>query len=191
MFAIAYELKAGISWLAVTPSVVRYLWETGQAYAERDGCPSNSFGFLLGAQHPAYEALGSKLPSYNRPYAWYLRVPDLPGFIRHIGPALEKRLTESIAVGYSGKIRINRYSNVLTLNFERGKLIGVEEEPHDPRDFADLGLPGLTILQMIFGRSSFEELHATFPDAYYDNEEARILLNILFPKKHSNMIGVV
>ena len=191
MFAIAYELKAGISWLAVTPSVVRYLWETGQAYAERDSRPSKSFGFLLGAQHPAYEALGSKLPSYNRPYAWYLRVPDLPGFICHIAPALEKRLAESIAVGHTGKIRINLYRDILALQFERGKLTGVEEEPRDPKDFADLGLPGLTILQMIFGRSSFEELHVAFPDAYYDNEEACILLNILFPKKHSNLIGVV
>jgi hypothetical protein len=28
--AIAYELKPGVSWVAVTPSVVRYLWDTGQ-----------------------------------------------------------------------------------------------------------------------------------------------------------------
>jgi GNAT superfamily N-acetyltransferase len=86
-FAYAYELKPGVSWLAVTPSVVRYLWETGQAYAKRDDKPSSLFGFLLGAQHPAYEALGTKLPSHDRPYAWYIRVPDLPGFIRHIAPA--------------------------------------------------------------------------------------------------------
>ena len=70
-------------------------------------------------------------------------MPDLPGFIRHIAPALEKRLAESIAVGHTGKIRINRYNNYLTLHLERGKLVGVDEEPHDPKDFADLGLPTL------------------------------------------------
>ena len=190
-FAFAYELKEGVSWLAVTPSVVRYLWDTGQAYAKRDDKTSHSFGFLLGKLHPVYEALGTKLPSYDRPYAWYVRVPDLPGFIRHIGPALEKRLAESIAVGHSGKIRINRYSNILSLNFERGKLTSVDEEPRKASDYGDLGLPELTILQIIFGRASFMELHDIVPDVYYDNEEAAILFNILFPKRHSNVIGVV
>ena len=189
-FAFMYELKAGVSWLAVTPSVVRYLWETGQAYARRDEKASSFFCFLFGAQHPVYEALGTRLPSRARPYAWYIRVPDLPGFIRHIGPALEKRLAESIAAGHTGKIRINRYSNILSLNFERGKLTGVEEEPRKASDYADLGLPELTILQIIFGRTSFMELHGIVPDVYYDKEEAAILLNILFPKKHSNILGI-
>ncbi len=35
--AIWYELKPGVSWLAVTPTVVRHLWDAGQEYAERDG----------------------------------------------------------------------------------------------------------------------------------------------------------
>ena len=35
MAAFGYELKPEISWLAVTPSVVRYLWATGKAYAEK------------------------------------------------------------------------------------------------------------------------------------------------------------
>ena len=189
--AYAYELKPGLSWLAVTPSVVRYLWETGQAYAKRDGKPRNAFGFSLGAQHPVYEALGAKLPSHNRPYAWYLRVPDVPGFIRHIAPALEERLAGSIAAGHTGKLRINRYDHILALQFERGKLTNVEKEERKASDFADLGLPELTILQMIFGRSSFAELHAIFPDAYFDKEESVILLDILFPKKHSNVLGIV
>jgi len=48
----------------------------------------------------------------------------------------------------------------------------------------------LTILQLIFGRSSLDELHAAFPDAYYDSDEAVVLMNILFPKKHSNVLGI-
>jgi len=190
-FAFAYELKSSVSWLAVTPSVVRYLWETGQEYAKRDQKTSTSFGFLMGLQHPVYEALGTRLPSYDRPYAWYIRVPDIPGFIRHIGPALEKRLAASIAAGHTGKIRINRYSNILALNFEHGKLTSVEEEQRQANDFGDLGLPELTILQVIFGRTSFMELHDLVPDVYYDKEDAAILFNILFPKKHSNVLGIV
>jgi hypothetical protein len=191
LFAFGYELKEGVSWLAVTPSVVRYLWKTGKAYAKRDKRAISSFGFVLGVEHPVYEALGSKLPSRNRAYAWYLRVPDLPGFIRHIAPALARRLAKSIAAGHTGKIRINRYRNILVLNFEHGKLTGVEEESRKASDYGDLGFPELTILQVIFGRASFEEMRTTHPDVYHDNEEAAILFDILFPKKHSNVLGVV
>jgi hypothetical protein len=96
-----------------------------------------------------------------------------------------------IAAGHTGKIRINRYDHILVLQFERGKLTGVEEETRKASDFADLGLPELTILQMIFGRVSFMELHNIVPDVYYDKEESVTLFNILFPKKHSNVLGVV
>jgi hypothetical protein len=43
--ALWYELKPGISWLAVTPGVVRYLWNQGQEYSQREGKPRTSFGF--------------------------------------------------------------------------------------------------------------------------------------------------
>ena len=49
---------------------------------------------MLGAEHPVYEALGNRLPTIRDPYAWYLRVPDLSGFLNHIRPVLEKRLAE-------------------------------------------------------------------------------------------------
>jgi len=189
--AVTYELISGISWLAVAPSVVRYLWSTGLEYAKHVQKSCKAFSFSLGAEHPAYKAFAGRLPDVQEPYAWYIRVPDVIRFLRHIAPALEKRLANSIAVGHSGKLRINRYSHMLVLTFESGKLTGVEEEARQATDYGDLGLPELTLLQLIFGRSSFEELHAAFPDAYYDNDEAVILLDILFPKKHSNVLGIV
>ena len=92
LVASPYELKAGVSWPEVTPVVIRYLWAKGQEYAKRDGNEFNAFGFMLGAAHPVYEALGNRLPTIHEPYAWYLRVPDLLGFLNHIKPILEKRL---------------------------------------------------------------------------------------------------
>jgi hypothetical protein len=185
-----YELLPGVSWLAVTPSVIRYLWQTGKEYAERDNKTCSAFVLWLGAEHPAYRAFASGLPAAREPYAWYIRVPDVPGFLRHIAPALEKRLAESIAAGHTGKIRINRYDSMLVLTLERGKLNGVDEEPRNPTDYGDLCLPELTILQLIFGRSSFSELHAAFPDATCYNDEAQILIDILFPEKHSSLFGI-
>src|SRR3712207_3340773 len=98
--ARAYELRGGVSWLAVTPSVVRYLVATGREYAARDGGECAAFAFLLGTEHPVYDAFGDRLPRTVSPYAWYLRVPDLPRFLRRVAPALERRLAESPLAGH-------------------------------------------------------------------------------------------
>jgi hypothetical protein len=185
-----YELKPGVSWLAVTPSVVRYLWAKGQEYAERDGKPRTSFGFVLGAQHPVYEVLGKDLPSEHAPYAWYIRIPDLPGFLNHIKPALEKRIADSIAVGHSCEIKISFYRDGLRSVLEKGKLITIESWTPTPEDDGAVAFPGLTFLQILFGYRSYEELHHAFPDCWCDGEEVRALIDILFPKKLSDVFPV-
>jgi hypothetical protein len=188
--ALGYELKQGVSWLEVTPSVVRYLWETGGKYARRDKQTRTSFGFMLGAQHPAYEALGDSLPSVREPYAWYLRVPDLAGFIRHIAPALEKRLTESTAVGYSGELKLTFYREGLRLAFAHGRLKTVAAWKPKPRDDESAAFPDLTFLQLLFGYRSFDELRFAFKDCYWSNNTARVVLNALFPKRLSDVFPV-
>lgn len=188
--ALWYELKPGVSWLDVSPSVVRYLWNTGQEYAKRDGKSCTSFGFVLGAEHPAYEALGRNLPSVHAPYAWYLRVPDLPGFLSQVKTALEKRLAESIAVGHSREIKISFYRNGLRLVMEKGTLTTIESWKPTPEDGGVIAFPGLTFLQVLFGYRSYDELHQSFADCWCDSEEVRALINILFPKKISNVLPV-
>jgi hypothetical protein len=189
LLATGYELKPGISWLAVTPSVVRYLWETGRSLAERDGTQHTSFGFDLGAEHPVYETLEHQIPSKRRPYAWYLRVPDLAGFLRHIAPALEKRLADSIAAGHSGTLKISFFQpKGLQIVIEHGRLTGIEMTKLDDDN---VDLPGLTFLQMVFGHRNLDELYLSFPDCLWDTNETRVLLNILFPKKPSCVFGIV
>lgn len=188
--ALWYELKPGISWLAVTPGVVRYLWNQGQEYAQREGKPRTSFGFKLGATHPAYEALGDNLPNRYQPYAWYLRVPDLPGFLNHIKPALEKRLAESIAVGHSREIKISFYREGLRLVLEKGRLAAIQPWQPAPADAGAIAFPDLTFLQLLFGYRSYDELHQSFADCWCDNEEVRALINILFPKKYSDVFPI-
>jgi hypothetical protein len=185
-----YELRPGVSWLDVTPCVVRYLWNKGQEYGKREGKTCTSFGFMLGAQHPVYEALGSNLPNQHKPYAWYIRVPDLPGFLKHIQPALEKRLAESIAVGHSREIKISFYRDGLRLIIEKGKLTVIEPWKPSPEDGGGIAFPGLTFLQLLFGYRSYDELHQSFADCWCDSEEVRALINILFPKKLSDVFPV-
>ena len=188
--ALWYELKPGVSWLDVTPGVVRHLWNKGQEYAKRDGRTCTSFGFMLGAQHPVYEALGTHLPNQHKPYAWYLRVPDLPGFLNHIKPALEKRLAESIAVGHSREIRISFYREGLRLVIEKGRLTTIEAWKPSPEDGGIIAFPELTFLQLLFGYRNYDELHQSFADCWCDSEEVRALINILFPKKLSDVFPI-
>ena len=188
--ASRYELKAGVSWLEVTPSVARYLWAKGQEYAGRDGLACKSFGFVLGAEHPAYEALGKRLPSIYDPYAWYLRVPDLHGFLNHIKPVLEKRLANSIAAGHSCQMHISFYRTGLQIVLDHGKITAIEPWQPSPSAEGDIAFPDLTFLQLLFGYRSFKELEYTFADCWCTSEDVRALINILFPKKLSNVYPV-
>jgi hypothetical protein len=185
-----YELKPGVSWLDVTPSVLRHLWELAQT-PDENGKVRSSYTFFLGQEHPVYTLMGNDLPQLRKPYAWFVRVPDLPAFIHHIAPALEARLEKSIAIGYGGEIKFNFYRNGMRLVFERGKLITAEAWRPTPDDWGHVGFPDLTFLQILFGYRSYQELRLSFADCYWQTETHRALLDILFPKKLSNVLGIV
>lgn len=191
LVTLAYELKPGISWLDVTPSVARYMWEIGKTYAERQGRTRSGFHFGLGSSHPVYDVFRERLPRVRDPYAWYLRVPDLPGFLRHISPVLEERLANSVLVGYSGEFKISFYQSGLKLTFECGKLTVIEPWQPSPKEWGMAAFPGMTFLQLVFGYRAFEELRRSFADCWWKNDEARILLTVLFPKQASHLLPIL
>src|SRR5207247_56220 len=83
-----YELLPGASWLAVTPSVMRYLL-TRLPSPEALAAPppwarGASFTFELGTGHPIYSLFSHCLPLGRRAGAWYVRVADLLDFLQHI-----------------------------------------------------------------------------------------------------------
>ena len=182
-----YELKPKVSWLAVTPTVIRYLQATGEDYAEPDKDEFEGFGFWLGIEHPVYDVIKSRLPHIQDPFAWFLRVADLPDFLKHVSPVLENRLEESALVGHTGELKISFYRSGLRLAFEDGRLneIGLWEPTFvEPGDAA---FPDLTFLQLLFSYRTLEELEYAFADCRANTDEARVLLNILFPKRLSNV----
>lgn len=185
-----FELASGVSWLDVSPFVVRRMWDAGQKYAEKENRPCTTFSFLMGAEHPVYEALGNTLSRVSSPYSWYLRVPDLLGFLNHIKPVLEKRLARSIASGHSGEYLIGMYPKGIKLVLENGCITFDEWKP-DHADHGNAGFPMLTFLQILFGYRGFEELKHAFPDCWWADETTRIIINTLFPKKNSNVYGIV
>ncbi|HEY0737072.1 MAG TPA: GNAT family N-acetyltransferase, partial [Herpetosiphonaceae bacterium] len=121
-------VKSGLSFHALLPSILRALQAEALALPVAPGAPQpSSLSLELSRWHPVYAALTENLAAhYNRPYAWYVRVPDLVALMRAIAPVLERRIAESVLVGYSGEIKINLYRGGLRLAFEKGALRTVE-----------------------------------------------------------------
>jgi hypothetical protein len=182
-----YELAPGSSWSAITPSVIRFLWGTGLDLAKRHRLPQETFSFWLGKSHPAYEVIASKLPLISKPYAYYLRVPNLPDFIREISPALEIRLLESAFANYTGQVKLNFFRSGLNLDFKDGLLEDVQDLQPTELANANACFPALTFLQLLFGYRSMDELDHAFADCYAKDKENSLLLSALFPKKPSDV----
>jgi GNAT superfamily N-acetyltransferase len=182
-----YELESGTSWLDATPSVLRTMRATGEQYAARDGGRFETLAFSLGAEHPVYDLTRDRLPRVHEPYAWYVRVPDLPDFLRHVVPVLERRLAGSVLAGYTGVLKLSFYRDGLRLTLEGGRLAAVEAWQPTREDDGDAAFPDLTFLQLLFGYRTLEELDFAFADCRAGLDRTRALLNALFPRQPSNV----
>ena len=129
----------------------------------------------------------NRLPHTRPPYAWYLRVPNLPGFLRHIAPALERRLATSVVVGYSGEVKLSFYRSGLRLVFHQGCLRTSEEWKPTPDERGMAAFPDLTFLQLVFGYRTLEELRYAFADCWVTNDETQAVLEAIFPRQDSNV----
>ncbi|HEV8585658.1 MAG TPA: GNAT family N-acetyltransferase [Methylomirabilota bacterium] len=193
------ELAPGVSWRAVAFPLLDYLCERGATYAAE---AKSEFGLIdfwpLGTAHPIATAV--QMTGARRPYAFYLRVPDLPDLLRRLTPVLEGRLAASAVVGHTGELRLSFYRDGVRLVLEAGRIKSVEAWPasravagldfwlpsSDPRR-ASAAFPGLTFLHLLLGHRSLAELEAAFPDCQVRGQEARVLLDALFPKQPSKV----
>jgi len=184
-----YEILPEFSWLEVTPSVIRSLEHIYTQYppAKGEKKPFGAFGFWLGEDHPVYHVMPDSLPRSRRPYAWYLRVADVPDFLRLITPVLERRLAESPMAGYSGELKITFYRDGVRIVLEKGKLVTVDAWKPTPVGHAgNVGFPPHTFLQLLFGYRSMEMIKTNFADCWTDRDEYHVLLDAMFPRQPSN-----
>jgi len=185
-----YEIDPACSWREVTPSVIRYLEKeyehTSPEYGDKK--PFGAFGFWLGEEHPVYRIMPDKLPRVRKPYAWYLRLANIPDFLHCITPILDERLAGSPLAGYSGEIKITFYRDGLRLVFEKGRLVCSEAwKPTPVGGTGDAAFPPHSFLQLLFGYRSMEQLKDSFVDCWTSKDEIHVLLDSLFPRQPSNV----
>jgi hypothetical protein len=185
-----YELASGYAWTQVTPSVIRFLWETGERLAEEQDQEQKIFGFWLGEAHPVYQAAATKLPRFREPYAYFMRVPDLPAFLKEIKPVLERRLEESAFANHTGELKLNFYKDGLRLRFNEGRIETIEALPFEGLESSRASFPPLVFLHLVFGHRTMGELKHAFSDCSTKDDETQFLLETLFPKKPSEIWAV-
>lgn len=193
MVLLNYEITSGFSWREVTPSVIRYLEKVYHQYNpdETTRKPFGAFGFWLGEEHPVYHIITDRLPRIRKPYAWFLRLADVPDFLHLITPVLEKRLAESCMSGYTGEINLTFYREGVRMVLEKGRMITIEAwKPTPVGNSGNAGFPPHTFLQLLFGYRSLDMLKTSFADCWTDRDETHALLNELFPRQPSDLMPV-
>jgi hypothetical protein len=188
------ELVPGTSWFDVAHPLLRQLKVTGDEYAQRDSTEEKpvemtKYTFDLGEDHPLHHIIPGRMPQVHDPYAYYIRVPDLIGFLQTISPVLEGRLANSYMCGHSGDLKINFFKSGILMKFEQGK-IKIEEWDKPHFQDASANFPDLTFTQLLFGYRSADDLEKAFPDIYYPKEGAKYLLDVLFPRKPSKVMAL-
>ncbi|MCX6046915.1 MAG: GNAT family N-acetyltransferase [Chloroflexi bacterium] len=187
------QLYAQTNWQTAMPNLLRAIRDQGlqTPTIKPDTEPLSEISFGLGRAHPVYNVLGEALaPRFEPPYAWYLRVPDVPAFLQRIAPVLEERLAKSVLTGYTGELKFDFYRGGLRLQFEQGKMM-TSEPWRAPTygDNANGGCPPLVFLQLLFGYRSLADLRINYPDVWV-NQDTTLLVNILFPAQPSTVYSL-
>jgi hypothetical protein len=181
---ILYELAPGHAWAEVTPSVLRGLRVTGEMLAGSNA-GLDRLGFTVGPDHPVVRLYPTWLTKVRRDFYIYVRVGDLPAFLRTAAPVLERRLAASPLAGHSGVLAISFYRGGVILRFVEGGLAEVLTWQPTTEETGDAAFPALTFLQILFGARTLDELEAAFPDCSVSSDHARSLVTTLFPKEPS------
>jgi len=183
------ELTSDVSYLNVMPSLLRGLWRRAQALVTSgDLLCRNLQGLELALErdHPAYRALPKDSFHELKPSPWYIRIPDMIGFLRGIQPALEEHLLGTIAEGYTGQLKLSFFRDGVQVDFERGRITSIESWL--PKDIlqGDARFPFFSFWQLVCGWRRFQELTETFADCW-GTHEAAALLDALFPPFHGKV----
>lgn len=178
------EIANGVSWFEASPVVLRHLRRTGEAASVRDGQPFTRVSVDWPVPHPLVSISPKLFSGRGKAFVWYVRIGDLAAFVRQVEPVLERRLADSAYAGFSGRLAISFYTDGLEMTFEHGRLAGAQNLSKLNFRQADLALPGRTIVALVLGSRSLDELDHAYPfECRVNSDSARAVLDVLFPPR--------
>ena len=175
-----FEIDSSVNWLDASKSLLIDLQTLGKRFISEGKIKAEMFEFLFGENHPVYRIYREPLGAAKKPYAWYVRVGDMPKLLSHLSPLFEKRLADSELRGWSGDAKISFYNDGVNMSFESGKLSTVKSTGYLERSDATAHYPELTFLQALFGKRSFSQLSEMYNDCGAKNHAMGTLQDILF-----------
>lgn len=185
----ALWLRPGV-WLSAFPALLRGLRGIGETTplppSGSGAAPFRAVNFYLPQGHPALLTLPTVLnaQALDEAYAWYVRVADMSALLRHLAPALERRLAASPFAGYSGDLALDFYRGGVRMTWREGQLAEVADWRKPVWGEGNAGFPPGVFLQLLFGYRDMRELHHVFPDVWAEGA-AKALLPTLFPRRES------
>jgi predicted acetyltransferase len=175
-----FEIDSSVNWLDASKSMLLDLQTLGKRFISEGKIKAEMFEFSFSQSHPLYRIYKEPLGMEKKPYAWYVRVGDMPKLLNHLSPLFEKRLADSELRGWSGDVSISFYNDGVSLSFDSGKLKSVESTGYIERSDASAHYPELTFLQALFGKRSFSELRDLHNDCFAKDHAMGTLQDILF-----------
>ncbi|HRL12348.1 MAG TPA: GNAT family N-acetyltransferase [Aggregatilineales bacterium] len=187
---VSYVVGEGASYVETYSDVLRGIRDIARAYFSANGKEAKERLFIDSNIHPALDLLlQNQVQTFESPNHWYMRVPDLSAFLMHIAPVLERRLEGSAAHRYSGLLNIGFYNRSgLRLTFEQGRLVSAGQVAMEREEYT-AAFADLTFLNVLFGNQTRRETRAQF-DENYALPVGRVLIDTLFPRRPSFVIGV-
>ena len=183
-------LAPGVSPLNVIPDLLpalsRHVHLLRNTEGEMESAEPGEIVFILGRDDPVYAGLPDSVRSSSWGYAWYIRIPDLALFLRHVRPALENHLLGTPAEGYSGTLTLDLFRGGLRLVFAEGRITEVAALTHSEVEPSDACFPDLTFLELLGGRRSYAQIKESDPDCRA-SDKAQVLLAALFPPFTGNL----
>jgi predicted N-acetyltransferase YhbS len=179
------EIREDIGWENAAEPILRFLRARAEAIGRPSGESYPSLGFELVSDHPLLRLADSRLPTTGRPFAWYVRVPNVVAFLQAIAPVFERRLASSFLAGYSGVFEMSLFQTGYKIKFDRGRIATIE--PWLPASIfrTDAAIPQNAFLYLLFGARTLTEVESAYPDCRIKTDLGRVMVETLFPRRHS------
>ena len=137
------------------------------------------------AQVREYVRILAQTKAINR-YAWYVKIPSIPRFIRTMAPLFSKRLKNTEFFDFTGELKITDYKNGYSLSFEKGEFKQIAEVEDRNLGNYHLRMPWGVLTRLFMGYETYDSLASHEPDVVCSSF-MQPLVRLLFPQLDANV----